>query len=507
MNKLLSTLCKALLFCCGAFFTGCINGETDIKVLSTTLDVTSVEMEVGDYYVLKATVSPNNATNKSVLWSTNNASVATVEDGIISAHKVGSAIITVKSDDGGFTDKCNVKVVAKGEGGNGSGDSEDDGSGDEGGNEFGDGEDDGSGDEGDDDSGNGIENIAEFENLSSLETANSYIVSKAGRYKFTPTKGNSASSVGTIKSVEVIWETFGTTTSPSKGDLIKKVAFKDNSIAFVTSDVFTKGNALIAAKDTNGNILWSWHIWMTDQPQEHVYKNNAGTLMDRNLGALTATAYDPLSTGLLYQWGRKDPFLGLAEIPTEAGLGASMASTLQWPDYTISTSQTGTIEYSILNPTTFIAFNPEARRYDETYDSWREDYDWLNSEYSNMERWSSTKTIYDPCPAGWRVPDPIWETAGIPVCAYHDIEQYVTADSRGFIVGRDYCSHDTWYPASGMRAYWDLNDNRYEHLLLAGCGGYWSTYDEGIYYDSRKYIDSGSWEGYYNGFSVRCQKE
>ena len=245
---------------------------------------------------------------------------------------------------------------------------------------------------------------------------------------------------------------------------------------------------------------------MTDQPQEHVYKNNAGTLMDRNLGALTATAYDPLSTGLLYQWGRKDPFLGIAEIPKEESYGISMESTLQWPEYVISTSQTGTIEYSILNPTTFITYNPEAFIYDEEYDDWSNDYDWLNREYSNLERWSSSKTIYDPCPAGWRVPDPIWESAGIPICAMRDFGNYVTADYSGFVAGKDYCSHDAWYPAAGMRVYWEMDDNKYEYILVAGYGAYWSTSDEGILYGSWIYADSGSWDGYHDGHSVRCQK-
>ena len=46
---------------------------------------------------------------------------------------------------------------------------------------------------------------------------------------------------------------------------------------------------MIAAKDAEGKILWSWHIWMTDLPMGQVYWRNAGTMMDRNLGALSAT--------------------------------------------------------------------------------------------------------------------------------------------------------------------------------------------------------------------------
>ena len=57
--------------------------------------------------------------------------------------------------------------------------------------------------------------------LSENGTANSYIVSSVGSYKFTPAKGNSAESVGTIASVEILWESFGTDVTPNVGDLVK----------------------------------------------------------------------------------------------------------------------------------------------------------------------------------------------------------------------------------------------------------------------------------------------
>ena len=48
---------------------------------------------------------------------------------------------------------------------------------------------------------------------------------------------------------------------------------------------------MIAAKDNDGTILWSWHIWVTDKPEEYTYKNSQGTytLMDRNIGASSAS--------------------------------------------------------------------------------------------------------------------------------------------------------------------------------------------------------------------------
>ena len=71
--------------------------------------------------------------------------------------------------------------------------------------------------------------------LSSSSSANCYIVSQSGTYKFKPVKGNSSESVGQVASAEVLWETFGTSESPSKGDLIRKVSFADGFVKFSIS--------------------------------------------------------------------------------------------------------------------------------------------------------------------------------------------------------------------------------------------------------------------------------
>ena len=52
-------------------------------------------------------------------------------------------------------------------------------------------------------------------NLSTFESANCYIVSEAGKYKFKTVKGNSSTSVGNLSTCEVLWESFGTATTPS----------------------------------------------------------------------------------------------------------------------------------------------------------------------------------------------------------------------------------------------------------------------------------------------------
>lgn len=82
-------------------------------VTGVTLDQTSVEMTLGDEVTLIATVNPDNATNKNVIWSSSNPTVANVVDGKITATNVGKATITVMSEDARKSASCNVVVKAK----------------------------------------------------------------------------------------------------------------------------------------------------------------------------------------------------------------------------------------------------------------------------------------------------------------------------------------------------------------------------------------------------------
>ena len=328
--------------------------------------------------------------------------------------------------------------------------------------------------------------------LSAAGTANSYIVSEAGSYKFTPTKGNSSTSVGTISSVEVLWETFGTSETPSVGSLISEVSYEDGSIVFSTPESFREGNAVIAAKDASGNILWSWHIWLTDEPQEQVYYNNAGTMMDRNLGATSATPGDVGALGLLYQWGRKDPFLGSSSISS----GIVAKSTITWPSAVSSNSSNGTISYATEHPTTFIKSN---------------NYDWYytGSSSSDNTRWQSSKTIYDPCPSGWRVPDGgdngVWSKALGSSSSFTG--EYDSTNEGMNFSGKVGSASAIWYPASGCRSYSGGS------LSYVGTyGNYWSVSPYGYYAYYLNFYNSGSvqpsnYSIRANGQAVRCVRE
>ncbi|MDY4917189.1 MAG: PL29 family lyase N-terminal domain-containing protein [Candidatus Cryptobacteroides sp.] len=341
-------------------------------------------------------------------------------------------------------------------------------------------------------------NMAVATDLSSAASANCYIISDAGLYKFKTVKGNSTTSVGSVASASILWETFGTSTTPEYTDLISGFCYKDGYIAFQTADTFKEGNAVIAAKDADSNILWSWHIWLTDQPQSLVYNNNAGTMMDRNLGATSATPGDVGALGLLYQWGRKDPFLGSSSISDEI----TAKSTIPWPSAVSSDSSNGTIDYATANPTTYITYNSK-------------NYDWYYTGNSSTDhtRWttsSSDKSIYDPCPSGWRVPDGgnngIWSKALGSSSCFEDASLYDSTNKGMNFSGKFGSASTIWYPASGFR------DNEDGSLYNVGGGFYWSASPSSYYayclsFFNYGYVSPSREYPRANGFSVRCLQE
>ena len=334
--------------------------------------------------------------------------------------------------------------------------------------------------------------------LFSSGTSNSYIVNAAGQYKFPAVKGNSSTSVGRVSYAEVLWESFGTDVAPAQGDVID-AGYIEGYIHCKTPATLNNGNAVVVARDASGTILWSWHIWVcagynpASTAQE--YYNSAGTMMDRNLGATSATPGDVGALGLLYQWGRKDPFLGSSRISSSTKAKSTLSS---WPSPVSSNSSNGTIEYAVAHPTTFITFNSS-------------NYDWYYTGGSSTDntRWQSVKTIYDPCPPGWRVPDGgssgVWSKA-VNSSSYFTYDWDST--NRGMKFSGKFGSADTiWYPAAGFLSYDDggLSNVGYD-------GRWWSCTPDGSYAcrlglhgDGGVYPSGGSRRAL--GFSVRCSQE
>lgn len=82
-----------------------------VHATGVTLDKTSASVKQGRTITLTATVEPADAVNKNVTWSSNNASVATVNKGVVTGVATGSAKITVTTEDGSHTASCTVTVT------------------------------------------------------------------------------------------------------------------------------------------------------------------------------------------------------------------------------------------------------------------------------------------------------------------------------------------------------------------------------------------------------------
>ena len=85
----------------------------EINVKSVTLDKTSLSINEGSNYTLTATITPTDATNKSLTWTSDNEKVATVSNGKVTGVSEGTAMITVTTADGNYTATCKVTVTKK----------------------------------------------------------------------------------------------------------------------------------------------------------------------------------------------------------------------------------------------------------------------------------------------------------------------------------------------------------------------------------------------------------
>ena len=86
----------------------------EVKVTSISINEQSVNLKQGETFQLIATVQPDNATNKKVIWSSSNEAVASVnQDGLVTANSAGEANITVTTEDGGFSTTAIVTVTKK----------------------------------------------------------------------------------------------------------------------------------------------------------------------------------------------------------------------------------------------------------------------------------------------------------------------------------------------------------------------------------------------------------
>ncbi|MDR3119215.1 MAG: hypothetical protein LBU44_07355, partial [Mediterranea sp.] len=227
-------------------------------------------------------------------------------------------------------------------------------------------------------------------------------------------------------------------------------------------------------------------------PAQNTYTNTKNTnnksnlvdghfvFMDRNLGA-TEAGLTAAARGLIYQWGRKDPFPATDAVTTGSWSKVETTSAL------------GTVTNTIKNPGVYY------------YGVSGSDYDWHYAKRDNTlwghDANGGIKTIYDPCPSGWRVP------------VNYNISDttspwYGMTSTSGFSNGYNWGTNAV-YPAAGFRI------SSSGSLGTVGAGGnYWSaspgsssSLHASLLYFTSGYVNVYRSDARAYGFSVRCVQE
>ena len=321
--------------------------------------------------------------------------------------------------------------------------------------------------------------IAETKSLDDNGLANCYIVTKPSiNYTFDVMHRPDGAELET-ESVKLLWQ--------SNYDVVKHTGIAGGRAQFYVlpseSDA-TKvldSNAVVAAYNSAGEVIWSWHIWIVDEnplDATDTYSNGK-TFMRKNLGAFTNSNGEKDeqkildSYGMYYQWGRKDPF------PRPLFFDASGADnedrynesgTYIKEVFAERSSSNGTLEYITKNPMHFIT---NAACVEEGGDGVG---DWLVAADNTL--WNEdTKSVYDPCPYGWKIPS----AEDLSVLHLADAEDNTPLDEARKQYGWHLSDGNNkfFYSACGRRRY---NDGKVENM----------NYKEGVYPSQPQ-----PWEGYY----------
>lgn len=304
---------------------------------------------------------------------------------------------------------------------------------------------------------------------------------------------------------EIVWQTAPGLISISNGS-------GTGLGSFTVRTTTIAGNAVVCIK-SGAHILWSWHIWITPYNGGTTFKHNKSSLnnptfMDRALGAYSATAGEISSCGLYYQWGRKDPFPGISQT---GGSWDIPNNTVPDPIKVYDALGSAYMFFKIHVPSDVTLNNlTNAIRFPDTfYYSKSLPNDWFtytNSFAQNDDLWSgypitlpnvASKSVFDPCPAGWRVPP--WVNNTSP---------FIGMDSGYHIENKGYTLPETgpggYFPALGYR------HSTHGMLYNVGIYGYyWSaspvdTSGCSFSFDSRTGINLQGALPRSSGFSVRC---
>ena len=368
-----------------------------------------------------------------------------------------------------------------------------------------------------------IGSLDTFIPLDTEGTSNSYIADRgAASYSFTATiMGNGADGIideGKFEdaSGNILTKAGGANIHP----LSAKLLWQDTDelveqVALVNGRVQVKmgrsrGNALIAVYDKanpnaeDAKVLWSWHLWCTPVPQIIEYTaprtGHEYTIMDRNVGATTSTLGLVTTQGLQYQFGRKDPFTTSLDYDEEVAVFLRNVRSDSLP-HLFSYEEPLTIAQAIGKPDVFIhRMNLSGGKWCETSEM---KYLWGNPE-GQAEYFPSltVKTIYDPCPIGYKVP-PV-DALMLQMKSYSQYEHggiyYAGEKGDNTKLINMPAVHSAYYAYGTSIAYWTSSD----------FGKPNSTFEWGEFGFMHTYYP-GSHTLRYNAFarpgSIRCVKE
>lgn len=281
------------------------------------------------------------------------------------------------------------------------------------------------------------------------------------------------------------------------------VSYADGQITFALTERPTSlgGNAVIALYPdaTSDEAIWSWHIWVTDRTNEElqaaaetytmyadyetVYGAGSARMMDRNLGAIYNEdgPYARSFRAPLYQWGRKDPFPWGDVVYDADSNPYNYLSEWTAVQATGSPGQyagyTGNTWYATAHPDTFIA-TTSGSSYDwcwgggqGTSAAVRNNSLWGNPNGTTVGE-QTTKTLFDPCPPGWKVPHPYVFSGFTQSGATTAVSSGDTETTGSFVQGWNLFyngSSTTYYPGVGYRY------DEYGIFFFSASGYYWTS--------------------------------
>ncbi len=281
--------------------------------------------------------------------------------------------------------------------------------------------------------------------------ANCYIITAPGAYKFKAVKGNSiVSFLENASDAKIVWESWNNAEEVEAHSVVTSVSFAEDYMILHTPETLRPGNALIAATDDEGNILWSWHIWV---PRTAITTDSYGDIwgspaMSRDLGALIDVVKGEETSseayGLSYQWGNKNPY------PAPSAFKASSPAKVAGQASSVAAGRI-TLEEAIADPTLL---------------GHQDNGDWIsvpdNTLWTNEE-----KTIYDPCPPRYRVPK-------------RDGSKPFMSTDLTKAEGWDADKTQGWFTIGSPAAVFALGGYRDDYSV----GGFTHVYDRALYWTS-----------------------